>query len=124
MAATKPAPKTTTPVTVTEAASIDIPVKNKRGGKSVYNFDSLTEAGMSFGVSGRDAKSVRSAVSAHNRKFKTMLKNEDGQVVMNGDKPKTTYTKHFEVIEVGADVAAAIKGSPLEGATVLVRRDI
>jgi hypothetical protein len=119
MAAAKPVP-----VTISAPASIDIPVKDKRGGKSVYNFDSLTEAGMSFGVTGRDAKSVRSAVSAHNRKFKTMLKNEDGQVVMDGEKPKTTYTKHFEVIEVDADIAKAVKGSSLEGATVIVRRDI
>lgn len=111
-------------ITVTEPVSFDIPAVSKRGGKSVYKFDALTEVGMSFGVSGHDIRLVRASVSTENKKFKTVVKNESGKVVMDGDKPKMTFNKHFEVIKVDDDLAAAIKGTPLEGSTVIVRRDI
>lgn len=127
--ATAPKPKTEPKIktTVTATGTIDIPTKKtNRGGASIYPFDSLTTIGMSFGVTGRDIRSVRSAVSAQNRKFKTPMKSADGNLVMkpDGSGPKTTYTTHFETIEVDADIAAAVKGSHLEGASVIVRRDI
>lgn len=121
-------PKTTEAKTapkISAVVNILLPArKTNRGGAAVYPFDTLANVGDIFGVSDRNKKSIQSAVSNQNRKFKQQRKGADGNVILDGKgKPTTEYTRHFEVIEVDADIAAAIKGTPLEGSKVLVRRD-
>lgn len=119
------APTGRTKPTITSVVNIALPErKTARGSATVYPFNSLTEVGQMFGITDRDKKSVQSVVSNQNRKYKTPAKNDDGTVIMNGEKPRMTYTTHYEVIEVDAGIAEAIKDTPLAGSKVLVRRDI
>lgn len=120
------APTGRTKPTITSVVNITLPErKTARGSATVYPFNSLTEIGQMFGITDRDKKSVQSVVSNQNRKYKTQAKNEDGTVILNDQgKPRMTYTTHYEVIEVDAGIAEAIKDTPLAGSKVLVRRDI
>lgn len=130
--ATKPAapknteaPKTTrTAPSITAVGSVELPARaNKRSGQTAYPFDQLTAPGMSFGVTDRDKKAVQSVVSNQNRKFKENTKDEAGNVVLKDGKPVQHYTIHYEVIDVTPEIAAAIKGTHLENAKTIVRRD-
>lgn len=134
------APKTTkaTPTVKSDAPAVAAPTKSigsvgvvaipqrktNRGGKGFYDYDSLTAVGMSFGVSGIDKKSVQSAISGYNKKFKVPAKDEAGAVILKDGKPTYTYTRHVRAIAVDAEIAAAVKGSHLEGFPVIVERDI
>lgn len=110
---------------ITDVVTIALPERStRRGSATVYPFDKLTTVGAMFGITDRDKKSVQSVVSNQNRKYKTQARDADGTIILNGDKPKMVYTTHYEVIEVDAATAEAIKDSPLAGSKVLVRRDI
>lgn len=110
---------------ITDVVTIALPERStRRGSATVYPFDKLTTVGTMFGISDRDKKSVQSVVSNQNRKYKTQARDADGTIILNGDKPKMVYTTHYEVIEVDAATAEAIKDTPLAGSKVLVRRDI
>lgn len=56
-------------------------ITSKRGSKSKYPFEQLTEVGMSFGVKGKTAASLASVVSGQNRKHKSEKKDADGNTV-------------------------------------------
>lgn len=126
---------------LTGAASIKLePRQSKRGSVSLYPFDSLTAAGMAFGVKNKTASQLSSIISNQNRKhvqpvqdaagnveYETKeIKGADGAVtnVPDTTKPKTTATRHFYAVDVDDAIKAQIKGTALEGAKTLVYRDI
>lgn len=128
------------PVITGAGVAIPQPVRNtKRGSESQYPFDTLTEVGMAFGVKGKEAKNLTSIVSAANRKNQINKTNPDGTViyksqeVTNPDGSKTTVPtsqpektagKHFYAWDVTPEYAKQnLKGTPLEGSSVLVFRD-
>lgn len=105
-------------------------VHSKRGSTSKFPFDALTEVGMSFGIKGRDAKSMSSIVSSQNRKHAVEAKDANGNVIFKTktlkgtdgtktevptDKPKLEFTKQFVALDVDP------KTDP-EGASVRVWR--
>lgn len=108
-------------------------IVSKRGSKSKYPFDQLTEVGMSFGVKGRTAQSLASVVSSQNRKHKQVKTDENGNTVYetitrtnpdgtklevpNTDKPVTEVLKKFYAADVDA------KTDP-DGASVRVFRSV
>jgi hypothetical protein len=117
--ATAPAAATTGTTESTRIAPVifgaraDIPMptrKSNRGGKNVYPFDTLTAAGMSFGVNNKTAKQLSTVVSNQNKKHKT-------QVLDANQKPVDSWTAKFFVVDVDA------KSDP-EGATARVFREI
>jgi len=129
-------------LSLSDAFTVDLPeVKTSRGTTSPFTskFDSL-ETGAMFAVTGKDKKAVASIVSNANRKNKvqkrdangnplykmTSLSGQDGSVTSVPDinKPIYEFTKHFTTIEVTPEIAASLKGTPGEGASVLVKRDI
>lgn len=135
---TKPrvAPEITAAIT-----GIAMPTRtSNRGSVSIYPFASLTTVGMSFGVKNKDAKSLSSVVSNANRKavvarkdaagnpiFKTTpVKDAAGTVV--GQAPttekETDVTAHYFAVDVDADMAKALKGTPAEGSKALIFRDL
>ncbi len=121
-AATAPAPATTpakfTVLAVT--AAVAMPVKevvSKRGVKSQFPFEALTEVGMSFGVIGRDAKSMSSIVSNANRtatnnpvkkdangntvfKMKPVKQADGTEINLPSEEPETVRLKEFVVHNV------------------------
>ena len=138
-AAAKPATPRVEPV-LTGAFKIDMPERqSKRGSESKYPFDTLTEIGQAFGVKNKTASQLSSIVSNANRKALVEVKDAAGNtlyetkeltgadgtktVVPDTSKPKTEATKHFFAHDVDAAMKAKIKGTPLEGSTVLVFRD-
>ena len=113
--ATAAAPKAK-PV-VTGTATIAMPVIERRNGaESMYPFNTL-EVGQAFGVKGKDKRGMGSPVSNANRKNKTEMTDPS-----TGAK-STVQSKHFVAVDVNADLTKQIKGTPLEGSTVLVFRD-
>ena len=114
-------------------ATVPMPEKipGKRGSKTQFPFDALT-VGASFGLIGRDSKSMSSIVSAQNRKadnftakkdaagnviFKTQeMKSADGTVTtIPTSEPETVQMKEFFAIDTDP------KLDP-EGATVRIFR--
>lgn len=101
-------------------ANIPVPTKEaggKRGVKSKFPFEMLTAVGMSFGIVGRDAKSMSSIVSNANRTASNNVekKDENGNVVFKvkpvkqadgsvinlpSQEPETVRLKEFEVYNV------------------------
>ena len=129
------APKPKTAPTVTDIVSIDFPMPARTGGAATYyNFDGL-DVGQSFGVKDRDKKGMQSAIGNANRKYQEnetdangnpvyeMTKMPDGTQIPNTSKPKRKATRHFVAIDVTPEIAKAIKGTPLEGSKVIVKRD-
>lgn len=88
-AAKNTAPKTETTkgrvapelTTVSKAVPMPEPSTSRRGSKSPYPFDELTEGGMSFGIKNKTAKNMGSIVSNQNRKAMTEKKDAAGNVV-------------------------------------------
>jgi hypothetical protein len=67
---------------IRKASEIKLPERTtKRGSVSVFPFDQLTEAGMSFGLKDRTAKSLSSVVSNQNRRNMTDKKDDAGNIV-------------------------------------------
>lgn len=140
MTAKSTATKTNTPAppTVSAIVSIALPEPERAASRaSYYPFDSL-EVGQVFGVNDRDKKAMTSAISNANRKWKKQRKDEHGNPVyemntINGPdgpvqvpdttKPVIDTLRHFRARDVTPEIAKTIKGTPLEGAKVLVERD-
>lgn len=127
------------PVLTEAVAGIAMPTKtSKRGSTSLYPFASL-EVGQCFGVKNKTAANLSSIISNANRKAMEQARDEAGNLVFNtktitgpdGSKtevpdtasPKMVATKHFFAHDVDAEYAKTIKGTKLEGSTVLVFRD-
>lgn len=127
---------------LTGIGSIALPERKRvsAGSKTIYPFDSLTAVGQFFGVKNKDKRGMTSVVSNQNKKFKVPMTDAEGKTVYNmvtltaadgtksevpdANNPKMTFTKKFEVREVDAAVAEAIKGSEFEGSKVLIVRTI
>lgn len=82
------APKTNAPRIAPEITSVskDIPIpagseKKGPGRGSLYPFDTLTEKGMSFGVTNKTQKGMASIVSNQNRKNMVAKKDAEGNTV-------------------------------------------
>lgn len=134
--ATREAPK------LSGVLSIALPERARKtsGNKTIYPFDSLTAVGQFFAVHNKDKRGMTSVVSNQNKRHKVKMTDAAGNVVFNtktltgpdGSKtevpdasdPKMTFTKKFEVREVDAAVAEAIKGTEAEGAKVLIVRTV
>lgn len=113
-AGTPPAAK---PEAITVTAAVDFlitPPARKGGAESKYPFDTL-EIGKAFGVKGATKRGISSAISNANRKNRSELTNADGTT-------SKVQTKHFFAVDVDAARAKELKGTPLEGCTVLVSR--
>lgn len=116
-AAPAPAAAKIAPV-VSGTAAIPMPErKTNRGSKSLYPFETLTTTGMAFGLKNKTAKDVSSAISNQNRKWKVESVNPT-----TGEKT-VEQQRHFFAHDVDAEYAKTLKGTPLEGSTVLVFRD-
>lgn len=85
-----------------------------RGASSPYTFDAL-EVNQAFGVQNKDKRGMSSIVSNANKKHRSQGTGADGQ-------PVTIQTKQFAAFDVDAELKKQIKGTPLEGSTVLVVR--
>lgn len=115
-AAPKTAPVRIAP-TVTAAVMLDLPLPTTRRGESAYAFHTLTEPGMLLGVTNKTAKQISTGVSNQNKKFASQKMGEGGKI-------ETIYAKKFAAVEVTAEIAAKLVGTPLEGATALIKRTI
>lgn len=130
----------TAPVT-SAAVLINLPIPERRGGnRSLYPFDSLTEAGMAFGVKGKPAKNLSSVINNANKKYLVQERDAagnpvyatksvpqaDGTVltVPDTEKPQMTASRKFRAVDVTPDIAASLKGTPLEGFETLIQRTI
>lgn len=128
------------PVT-SAAVHIDLPIIERRGGnRSSYPFDSLTAVGMAFGVKGKPAKNLSSVINNVNKKFLVQLRDENGipqfetksvggadgsvMTVPDTEKPKMVAERKFRAVDVTPDIAANLKGTPLEGFETLIQRTI
>lgn len=138
-AAPKPKADKIAPV-ITGIGDIELsrPTGAGRGSKSNYPFDDL-EIGKAFGVSNKDARGLSSIVSNQNRKHRAPVKNADGTTqfetmgasdgqggtiqVPDTNKPVMSQTKRFFAVDVDAEIAKKIKGTPLAGAKALVYRE-
>lgn len=129
------AEKAATVVPVLTAARADVPMPtrvNRRGTRSVYDFDSLVSAGMSFGVKNKTAASLGTVIANHNKKHRVEKRDENGSIVFKTTsmkaadgsttvvpttEPETIQTKHFFAVDVDP------KNDP-DGATCRVFRDL
>lgn len=138
-APTPPAPKPErVEPTLTGVAALEMPVRaSRRGSESKYPFATL-EIGQAFGVKNKTAAQLSSIVSNANRKYQVNKTDAAGNVVFKTnemkdaagnvthvptDQPEKIAGRHFFAIDVDGDYAKKIKGTPLEGAKVLVFRD-
>ena len=129
----KTAPKLTT------VFKLDVPaaLSARRGSKSLYPFDQLSEVGSAFGVFGKTKAEMASVVSAANRRNRTEKKDGNGQPVrkqepvrdgsgnITGYQPgeiEMEQTVHFVVYDV-TDAIAATLPEEFKGATAIVQRD-
>lgn len=125
---------------LTGAFKIEPPAKtSRRGSTTKYPFDTLTEVGMAFGVKNKTAKALGSVISNANKRNSVVKRDENNNVVYktkalkaadgsttnvpDTSKPETIPTKHFYAVDVSAEYAKTLEGTPLVGSTVLVFRD-
>lgn len=121
------------------AVKIDLPVVDRRGGnRSLYPFDILTEVGMVFGVKGKPAKNLSSVINNANKKYQTQERDANGTPVFESKtvpqadgtsvtvpdtaKPKMVVERRFRAVDVTTEIAASLKGTPLEGFETLIQR--
>lgn len=138
--AAAPTAKPSAPV-ITGTLTLPQPDRStKKGGQSQFPFASLTAPGMAFGVKDRTAKSMAQIISTQNRRNLTDKKDDAGNVVYKtkeiagegGNKvvvpttePERIATKRFYAFDVTAEYAEAnLKGTPLEGSSVLIFREV
>lgn len=136
-AATKPASegavKRVAPELTAVSTAVAMPEQppTRRGSKSPYPFDALTEVGMSFGIKNKTAKNMGSIVSNQNRRNLTQAKDANGNPVFKTtemkdgagnvthvptEEPEMIATKHFFAVDCDP------KTDP-DGASVRVFRD-
>lgn len=103
------------PPVITGTHKIAIPDRPvRRGNPSLYPFDTLTEAGMAFGVKDKTAKQLGSIVSNANKKYRRKAMVDGAETVIEDRK--------FFAFEPTAEQAKEYKGTKLEGAkTVIIR---
>lgn len=121
------------------AVKIALPIADRRGGnRSLYPFESLIEAGMSFGVKGKPAKNLSSVINNANKKYLTQERDANGTPVFESktvpqadgstltvpdtDKPRMVASRKFRATDVTPEIAEAVKGTPLEGFETLITR--
>lgn len=117
---------------VSNTVTMPEPITTRRGSKSPYPFDALTEVGSSFGIKNKTAKNMLSIVSNQNRKnrvqkigadgnpiFKTSeMKDAEGNVtIVPTEKPEMVPTKKFFAVDCDP------KTDP-DGASVRVFRNL
>lgn len=134
-------PRNTAPVTISGIAALPQPErKSKRGSTSQFPFASLTAIGMAFGVKDRDAKSLSQIISNQNRRHLVDKTDQNGNTVykttetIGADGTKTvvptqeaekTHSRKFYAFDVTKEYAEAhLKGTDLEGSSVLVFREV
>ena len=103
---------------VTDVVALNIAFPATRGGgqPAQYPFDSL-EVGQVFGVKNKTKRQITNSVSLANKKYRQEILGGEGQPTQK------IQTRHFIATDVTDDIAAQIKGTVLEGSTVLVKRD-
>lgn len=126
------------PVLTEIVTGIELPArKSPRGAKSDYDFDALPVGG-AIGIKNKDKKAISSIVSKANRASMQPKKDEAGNVVFKmqdlkaadgsvtkvpTSEPEMVATKNFFAYEPDAAYREKIKGTALEGATVIIFRD-
>lgn len=111
------APKTTKPEPIVAVGALDIPLPAKPSraiGKVKYPFDSL-EPNTCFSVLNKNRREMTGPIASANKRYKSELKNAEGQVTV-------VQTREFYAVDVDAELAKSLVGTPHEGATVLVIR--
>lgn len=105
------------PIVALGTVAVALPPKPTRagGGKAKYPFADL-EVGGYFAVKNKTRREMAGPLANANKRYRTVLKNEAGQVV------NTVQEREFYAADVDATTAAAFKGTDLEGATVLLIR--
>ena len=95
------------------------PAQPTRGGgnASKYPFDDL-EVGGAFGVKNKTRRQMLGPVRSANLRFTSEAKDAEGNVV------NKTQDREFYAVDVDDSTAKALKGTPLEGSTVLVVRKV
>ncbi len=103
---------------VTNIVTLDVAFPTSRGGGQApkYPFDTL-DVGALFGVKNKTKRQMANSVSQANKKYRTEILGAEGTA------PIKNQTRHFIVTDVTDAIAAQIKGTELEGSTVLVKRD-
>lgn len=133
----KPQPPRVAPQLTSISSIIPMPERtSNRGSKTNYPFGSLN-VGQCFGVKNKTVKQLASILSNQNKKTVNKL-NPDGSPVYKTVKhtnadgsttevPTTEIEQvakaHFFAIDVTGDLVGKIKGTELEGSSVLVYRD-
>lgn len=116
MATTKAKPTTKVePIIATGDLDITLPPPPVVGAKSKYPFDDL-DVNRFFSVKNKDRRSLLTSVKAANKRWLSETKDASGAVV------GSVQEREFYAVDVDAETAKALKGSPHEGATVLVIR--
>lgn len=93
------------------------PAQSRGGGASArYPFDSLTAAGEYFSVGNKTKRQMAAPVARANKAHRTELKDAAGNV------QSRSQEREFYAVDVDADTAAKLVGTPHEGAKVLVVR--
>lgn len=133
-----PAKPRVEPVLAGVNLDIPMPQRARPGSEPKYPFAEL-EVGKAFGIKNKTAKDMGSVISAANRRYSEVKKDDAGNVVyqmkeLEGEggvkmsvpdttKPEKVATRHFFAVDVTAEQAKTFKGTPNEGIKVLVYRD-
>ncbi len=129
-AAAKSAATTTTPATPTKPARVEpdvvagalpegftVPEPTRGGGSaSKYPIDSL-EVGAVFGVKNKTKRDMATLIARANGKYSVRAVDP-----ATGKNKVISTEREFYAVDVDANMAAALKGTAFEGATVLVKR--
>ena len=105
------------PIVATGDFDIILPPKPSRTGtgKGKYPFADLA-VNKFFSVKNKDRRSMASAIANANKRYRKELP------ATPGNPPQVLQEREFYAVDVNADTAEALKGSPHEGATVLIIR--
>lgn len=91
------------------------PARTGGGKTSKYPFDSLG-VGEFFTVTNKNKRQMASPVNNANKKYRNVAKDAAG------NPQATTQEREFYAVDVDADTAKRLKGTPHEGATAMVVR--
>lgn len=103
------------PIIAVGDLDITLPPPPVVGAKSKYPFDDLAVSRF-FSVKNKDRRSLLTSIKAANKRWLNETKDATGAVV------GSVQEREFYAVDVDAETAKALKGSPHEGATVLVIR--
>ena len=105
------------PIVAVGDIDITLPPKPTRAGngKSKYPFTDLA-VGKFFSVKNKDRRSMASPIANSNKKYRK-------EIPAVGDTAaQVIQEREFYAVDVDAEIAKSLKGTPHEGATVLVIR--